>query len=273
MGSISDFAEDAWLDHALNQVSYTSAATLYLALYTSDPTDADVGSEVPDSGNYARAVIAFSAAASRAVVQSGAVTFNTASGSWGTVTHWGIVTSGTWGGGDLLAHGAFAAGKSIVSGNTPSIATTSLNVTVSAGYMSTYLANGFLDRMFRNQAWSTTDTYVGLATADLNDTTDGDTVTEPSGNGYAREIVQEYGGGGVEWTQPTGTSPTTVDNNGDLDIGPASGGNWGTITAAFVATALTSGQILFYDNGVTEQAVDDGDTAQFASGALDISIA
>ena len=116
MGSLTDYAEGKWLDHVFN-AAYSPVATVYVALCTADPTDAATGAvmnEVPDANNYAREAIAFSAAASRKVIQSGAIEFNTASGAWGTVTHWAIVDSVTHGAGNVLAHGAFATGKIVV---------------------------------------------------------------------------------------------------------------------------------------------------------------
>src|SRR3990167_7674776 len=104
MGSLTDFSELELLDHVLN-VAYTPPATVYLALATADPTDAATGAamnEVPNSGSYARVAISFGAAASRRVTQDALVTFAQATGAWGTVTHWVVVDSGTYGAGNAL---------------------------------------------------------------------------------------------------------------------------------------------------------------------------
>ena len=153
MGTLSDFAENAVVKHLTREAAYSPAATVYLALCTADPTDAATGasmSEVADSNNYSRTAITFGAASSRRVTQSGTVTFAQASGSWGTVTHWAVVTSGTYGAGDVLASGALAVEKSVVNGNTPSVASGEVwvEITASTG-LSNYAANGLLDRMFQ----------------------------------------------------------------------------------------------------------------------------
>ena len=128
MGSLTNFGESALVKHIITEAAYSPATTLYLALCTADPTDAATGAsmnEVANAEAYARVAIAFSAAATRRITQTGAVTFATATGvGWGTASHWAIVDSITYGAGNVLAAGAFATPKAIVSGNTPSVATT-----------------------------------------------------------------------------------------------------------------------------------------------------
>lgn len=46
MAEMSNYLENALINATLRNTSYTSPATVYLALYTSDPTDADSGTEV-----------------------------------------------------------------------------------------------------------------------------------------------------------------------------------------------------------------------------------
>ena len=42
--------------------------------------------------------------------------------------------------------------------------------------------------------------------------------------------------------------------------------------ALAIVDALTAGNLLFYDNGVADQAVGNGDTVRFPAGDLDISM-
>lgn len=271
MGSITDFLENELLDHVFN-AAYTPATTVYLALATADPTDTATGAsfnEVADANAYARQAITFGAAASRRVTQSGAVNFPQAIGSWGTVSHWAIVTSATHGAGDVLAHGAFATSKPIVNGNTPSVASGEIYVEYSAGEISDFLANELLDHAFRNASYTSPATYVALTTATVADNNTGSTITEPSGNGYARVQVNVNGGASPTWDL---AASGLVDNTHDVDLGPASGGNWGTVVAVAILDAVTAGNLLFYDNAMTDQAVNDGDTARFPIGDLDIQM-
>ena len=109
-GNISNYAELKILDHSLGVASWTMPATVYIALYTSDPTDADSGAEV-SGGAYARQAAAFDAAAAGATQNAADITFPEATASWGTITHIGIRDALT--AGNLIWHGALTASKAI----------------------------------------------------------------------------------------------------------------------------------------------------------------
>lgn len=270
MGSITNFLEDELLDHICN-AAYTPPATVYVALCVSDPgeTATDLsGVECADANNYARESITFAAASSRSVQQSGAVTFNQASGSWGTVTHWALCTSASHNGGDCLAHGAFNESKAIVNGNTPSIADSEIDVTFSAGEVSDYLADILLDFAFRNQAFAQPDTFVALCTATINDNDTGSTITEPGGGSYAREEVDVNGGTPPVWDL---ASSQLVDNAGEIAFTTATA-SWGSIVAVAICSAVTAGNLLMYDNTMADQTVGNGDTAKFPAGDLDVTL-
>ena len=271
MGTLSDFAENAVVKHLTREAAYSPAATIYLALCTGDPTDTGTGAsmnEVSNGNNYARTAVTLGAASSRRVTQSGTVTFPQASGSWGTISHWAIVTSGTYGSGDLLASGSLSVNKFVVNGNTPSVASSEVwvEITASTG-LSTYAANAMLDRMFRNQAFTIAANYLGVATATLSDETTGSTVTEPSGNNYSRLAINASGGAQPSWAAASGNSVT----NANAWIMPTPSGSWGTVVAGFIVDASSAGNILMYDNGVTDQAVASGDTVQYGSSAFSFS--
>lgn len=266
MGSLSDYSELELLDHVCN-AAYSPAATVYLGLSTADPLDDASGLNEPVGNGYVRKAITFAAAASRRVTQSGAVTFDEASGAWGTISHWGIFDAES--AGNMLAHGAFTASKAIVNGNTASVADAEIYVEYSAGEISDTLAENLLDLMFRNQAYAAPDTYAALCTATISDGDTGTTITEPSGNGYARVQVNVNGGASPTWDV---AAAGLVDNTHDITFPTASGGNWGTITSVAICSAATLGDLLFYDNDMTDQAVNDGDTAKFPAGDLDIQM-
>jgi hypothetical protein len=231
--------------------------------------------EVDNLYSYQRTAISFGAAASRVVTQDADVDFPTLSGGdLGTATHWAIVDNQTYGAGNVLAHGAFGASKALYDGNTPSVPSGEINVTVDAGEMSDYLADELLDHTFNNSTYTSPagDTFIALCTATVSASDDGDDITEPSGYDYARKEVNPNGGASPTWDLAAGTSPCVVDNTHAISIGPANGGNWGTIVAVAICDAATSGNVLFFDNTMTDQPVDDADTAEFAIGVLDIQL-
>lgn len=125
MAEMSNYLEGALINATLRNTSYTSPATVYLGLYTSDPTDADTGTEVTGNG-YARQAITFGAPSDGVSTNSAAIEFPQATGSWGTVAYVGIRDAST--SGNLLFHTALDASKAIATGDVFRIAIGSLSV-------------------------------------------------------------------------------------------------------------------------------------------------
>lgn len=273
MGSLTNAAEVGMLDHILNKTTYGPFTTVYAGLCTSDPGEAATGAsanEVPNSGSYQRTAISFGAASSRAITQNANCTFPTASGSWGTATHFAIFTSQTYGAGDCIGYGTLNTSKSIVNGNTPEIASGECVISITSGGMSDYCANLTLDYLFRNQTFTSPTTYLGYATAVISDSTTGSTVSEPGSGGYARKLIYENTGGTPDWDVAVSGDPSYVDNSDDITYTAATGSQ-GTVTSFFVAdnASTGSGNILFYDNSPTDQAVDTGDVVKSSAGNCD----
>jgi hypothetical protein len=127
MSEISNYLENALINATLRNTAYTSPTTVYVALYTTDPTDADTGTEVSGNG-YARQSVTFSAPSNGATSNSAAVEFPQATGSWGTVAYIGLRDASS--GGNLLFHTALDASKTIATGDVFRIAIGSLTVTL-----------------------------------------------------------------------------------------------------------------------------------------------
>jgi hypothetical protein len=130
MAEMSNFLENALINATLRNTTYTSVATVYVSLWTSDPTDAGSGTEVSTSGtSYARTAVTFGAPSGGASTNSADVTFPTATASWGTVGWIGINDAAT--SGNLLYHTALDTAKAIDSGDIFKISTGNLSVTLS----------------------------------------------------------------------------------------------------------------------------------------------
>jgi hypothetical protein len=128
MAEMSNYLENALINAVLRNTSYTSPTTTYLALYTSDPTDADTGTEI-SGGSYARQAITFGAPSNGTSTNSAAVEFPQATADWGVISHVAIrdaVTSG-----NLLFHTALDASKTINNGDVFKITTGNLSVQLS----------------------------------------------------------------------------------------------------------------------------------------------
>jgi hypothetical protein len=127
MSAISNYLENALLNATLRNTTYTSPATVYAALFTTDPTDAGSGAECTGSG-YARKAITFGAPSNGVTTNSAACEFDQATGSWGTLTHFAIFDALTTG--NMLYYGALTASKTIASGDVFKFATSSVSVTL-----------------------------------------------------------------------------------------------------------------------------------------------
>lgn len=114
MAAVSDYLENALLDHVFRGTAYTSPTAIYVALYTSDPTDADSGTEV-SGGGYARQSVTFNAPSGGVITNSADIVFPEATADWGTITHIGLRDAATLG--NLLWHGAVTQSRLILAGD------------------------------------------------------------------------------------------------------------------------------------------------------------
>jgi len=270
LGTLSDFARNALLDHTFNADTYTPGASVYLCLCTADPTSAATGAsmnECANSGSYQRTAVTFSAASGGTVTQNADTDFSEATGAWGTVSHWAIADTQTYGSGNVLATGALDQGYVIGDNKQLTIASGAIYVEL-AGGISDYLANKWLDFMFRNQSFSSPSTYVGLTTATILSSDTGSSVTEVSGGSYARKRVYANGGGSPDWTQ-AGSNALTNDNDVTF-VTPTA--DWGTVISFFIADAASAGNMLVFDNGIADESVLSGDGYKFLVGQLTVEI-
>ena len=128
MAEFSNYLENALINATLRNTSYTSPTTVYVGLYTSDPTDANTGTEV-SGGSYARTAVTFGAPSNGASTNNAAVEFPQCTSAWGTVGWIGILDAAT--SGNLMYHTALDISKTIDSGDIFKIAVGSLSVTLS----------------------------------------------------------------------------------------------------------------------------------------------
>lgn len=105
-----------------------------------------------------------------------------------------------------------------------------------------------------------TNWYLALFTAAPSDTGGG---TECSGNGYSRQTVA--------WDTASGSGGTT-SNSGTVTF-TASGGNFGNVTHIGIFDASTSGNLLWHGAMAAAKQVNSGDSIQFATGSIDLTIA
>ena len=127
MSEMSNYLENALINATLRNTSYTSPATIYLALFTTDPTDANTGTEVT-GGSYARQAITMGAPSNGVSLNTAAIEYPQATAPYGTVGWIGIMDALTTG--NLLYHTPLDVSKAIDSGDIFKVAIGSLSVTL-----------------------------------------------------------------------------------------------------------------------------------------------
>jgi hypothetical protein len=127
MAEMSNYLENALINATLRATTFTSPATVYVGLYTADPTDAGSGTEV-SGGSYARQSVTFGAPSNGVSTNSAAVEFPQCTSTWGTVSHIGILDAST--SGNLYYHTALDSSKTIETGDVFKIAIGNLSVTL-----------------------------------------------------------------------------------------------------------------------------------------------
>jgi len=121
-----------------------------------------------------------------------------------------------------------------------------------------FLETEILDHVFAGAAYTAPSTkYLALFTA----IADGEagSVTELSGNAYARQTVAFT------------TSGNTTSNNAAVEF-PTATGNWGTVTHVGVYDASSSGNLMAYATLSASKTIETGDVFRVPSGDLDITL-
>lgn len=139
MSAFSDYLEQGVLNHTLRGQSLTAPTATYVALFTSDPTDAGTGAEVSDSG-YARQDAAqgggvssgWSAPTTSGIGYQSAnaktLEFPPLIDSQVTVTHFGVFDTAT--GGNLLYHGQLDVSRTMEVNDVVTVSAGSLTITL-----------------------------------------------------------------------------------------------------------------------------------------------
>jgi hypothetical protein len=138
MSAASDYLENKLLDHVLrySTAPYTAPSTVYLALFTSinylEANNIASASEISGTGTaYARQAITFgNAATNGSITNTAAITFPTATADWGIVTTVAVMDGGTRAQGNVLFYGNLTISKNVTVGDTFTINTNNLTVTL-----------------------------------------------------------------------------------------------------------------------------------------------
>tara|TARA_R110002096_G_scaffold309135_1_gene503621 strand:+ start:6121 stop:6507 length:387 start_codon:yes stop_codon:yes gene_type:complete len=128
MSELSNHLENKFLEITLKGGTAYNVTTAYLALFSTDPTDAGSGTECSWT-NYARQAMTFGTVSGGSVSSSGTITFPAVVGSNVTITHIGIYDASSVG--NLLYHTPLDASKTLSADDVMSVANSGISVTLS----------------------------------------------------------------------------------------------------------------------------------------------
>ncbi|SDZ94478.1 phage tail fiber protein [Marinobacterium iners] len=119
-GSASDYLENALINATLRGAAFPTPSSLYLALFTADPTDANVVANEETGQWYVRQDLAgggpinsaFTAPSNGVTSNAKVVTFAPVTDAQTTITHYGIYDASS--GGNLLIHGPMTTAKTLL---------------------------------------------------------------------------------------------------------------------------------------------------------------
>lgn len=255
----SNYFENAMLN-LMRGSSITAPATMYLALFVSNPGDSGTdGTEVTYSG-YARQSISFSAPASSGgglmMQNSALISFPESSTNAGTVTYVAVFDSLT--GGNMWLYGQLDAGLNVQPGVSPVFREGSVKW-IWSGNLSTYYRTAIMNTL-RGTNCSGFSSYVGFCNGDPTGTG-----SEFSGNNYSRVAVTMS----APTQQPSGTAQS--QNTADVLTGVATG-NWGTLNTVAIFDAESAGNAYAVISLGTSYNATSGYAIGFHAGALQFNV-
>ena len=144
MSNLTNYAENKFVDAMFRGQALGAPATMYFALFTSDPTETGAAGTEVSGGSYARVAVTASLtnfagtqSAGSTTASSGtsgqtsnniAITFPAPTANWGVASHWALMDAST--AGNAWVYGALTANKTINNGDpAPSFPIASLVLT------------------------------------------------------------------------------------------------------------------------------------------------
>jgi hypothetical protein len=131
---------------------------------------------------------------------------------------------------------------------------------------SDYAEKKLIDHTFKTASYTAaTNLYIALSKSTLADTATGTTLPgEVTGGGYVRKKCNTWdassaAGGDTENTQVVTFATATA--------------SWGTVKTYAVCDKTTKGNVIVWGSLSASKTIGTGDTAKFATGAIDVTLA
>lgn len=126
-GKASNYFEDQISEYSFRGGYDFNTATVYLALYISNPDEDNSGTEV-SGGSYVRQIASFNSPANGIVTNDSLITFPTATSDWGDITHFAIFDAET--GGNMLVYSEIYPQNAVNSTDTATVQAGQITITI-----------------------------------------------------------------------------------------------------------------------------------------------
>lgn len=268
MSQASNFLENKLYDHVLRAINYTPPTTVYMALFpsTSSLANLEAGTLTGEVavGSYARQAMTFGAPSNREIANSAQIQFPTLGADYPNPIRFFAYMDAV-SAGNVLAYGQFDSDLTFVTGNQPTFAAGLMKASFLAGSSwSDFAAHAMLNHVFRNTAYTSPTVRVGLfgTTATVANLKINTQTGEISGNGYARQTV-------------TFGAPTDGlgGNSAEVLFPVSTPGAWGVVRFQALLDAATAGQVLSASQLGSDLTVNIGNQPRYPIGQLTQSIA
>lgn len=243
----------------------------YLALYTTDPTEDDVGTEISGNG-YARVEYTVTSATNGSAYNSSVLAFPKATGSWGNFDYIGI-RSGSEAGentGNLLFFGQLSSTATVNENDVLVIPAGGVKVSLGGAYRS-YLAEELLEFVLFNSTPRTggpnfgVQKYAALFSAippAEGESWEGGTTYELSAPGYSRVNAGN-------WTAPESGSSTNIST---ITFTVSAPSDWGDVKAVGLSDSATADTFFYITLLSASRTILSGDAFRIESGSLVVSL-
>jgi len=257
--NMTDYYETAMIN-TLRNITAPAPASVYLALYLSDPTETGAGGTEVSYTGYARRPVTFSAPETEGVnvrIRNLAeIIFTTPGGSAGTVTHAGLMNAAT--GGNMLVYAPLINPIPMTAEVSPRFAAGNIQLSINGGNMDPAFKARVLNYL-RGTTISGFDPF--LALFDGDPTAGG---TELGGAGYARLPVAFD----VPAEQVSGQMQAQNHNSAES----AAAVNWGSWAFGVIMDAAAGGGRVWYRQNLAAYVMNNNAKAYIRPGDIVVAV-
>ncbi len=250
MTALSNYCENALLDHVLGTTAFTKPTNTYVKLHTGDPGEDGTGNA---AGETTRKILSWAAASAGSIAIDTALQWTSVASSetYSHVSVWDALT-----GGNLIAYGALSSSQVVNSGDTFDIASGAITLSFAQTMFTLAAANNALEHITGRTAWTVpAGSFVKLHTG-------------APGNASTANAATETDRISATWDSASGGS---ASNDGAIDWSSVAATE--DITHVSVWDASTSGNALLNLALSSTKSLTSGQDARIADAQLTATLA